>query len=126
MGSSNKRTFSLPPPMLDFRIVLEARNPGRRCLRQYRVEAGTDLSASGSSRSTTAASAPPGGRGALSSATKWRPGCSPGASSGARAGGAGRIGVPYRIRELIDPQGGLATALEEQEHVSIEPGGRRI
>ena len=39
----NKRTFSLPPPMLDFRIILEARNPARRCWRQYRVEAGTDL-----------------------------------------------------------------------------------
>ena len=30
-------------PMLDFRITLEARNPARRCWRQYRVEAGTDL-----------------------------------------------------------------------------------
>ena len=29
--------------MLDFRITLEARNPARRCFRQYRVEAGTDL-----------------------------------------------------------------------------------
>jgi hypothetical protein len=29
--------------VLDFRISLEARNPARRCLRQYRVEAGTDL-----------------------------------------------------------------------------------
>jgi hypothetical protein len=29
--------------MLDFRIVLEAKNPDRRCFRQYRVEAGTDL-----------------------------------------------------------------------------------
>ena len=29
--------------MLDFRIALEARNPARCCLRQYRVEAGTDL-----------------------------------------------------------------------------------
>ena len=29
--------------MLDFRIILEARNPARRCLRHYRVEAGTDL-----------------------------------------------------------------------------------
>ena len=29
--------------MLDFRIILEARNPDRRCFRQYRVEAGTDL-----------------------------------------------------------------------------------
>ena len=29
--------------MLDFRITLEARNPARRCSRQYRVEAGTDL-----------------------------------------------------------------------------------
>ena len=29
--------------MLDFRITLEARNPARRCLRQYHVEAGTDL-----------------------------------------------------------------------------------
>ena len=30
-------------PVLDFRISLEARNPARRCWRQYRVEAGTDL-----------------------------------------------------------------------------------
>ncbi len=30
-------------PVLDFRITLEARNPARRCLRQDRVEAGTDL-----------------------------------------------------------------------------------
>jgi hypothetical protein len=30
-------------PVLDFRITLEARNPARRCSRQYRVEAGTDL-----------------------------------------------------------------------------------
>jgi hypothetical protein len=30
-------------PMFDFRITLEARNPARRCSRQYRVEAGTDL-----------------------------------------------------------------------------------
>ena len=29
--------------MLDFRIILEARNPARRCSRRYRVEAGTDL-----------------------------------------------------------------------------------
>ena len=27
----------------DFHITLEARNPARRCFRQYRVEAGTDL-----------------------------------------------------------------------------------
>ena len=75
-------------PMLDFRIVLEARNPGRRCLRQYAWKPGPISSASGSSRSTTAASAPPGGRGALSSATKRRPGCSPGGSSGGAPGGA--------------------------------------
>jgi hypothetical protein len=30
-------------PVLDFRITLEARNPARHCLRQYRVEAGADL-----------------------------------------------------------------------------------
>ena len=29
--------------MLDFRIVLEARNPACHCSRHYRVEAGTDL-----------------------------------------------------------------------------------
>ena len=29
--------------MLDFRIILEARNPVRGCWRHYRVEAGTDL-----------------------------------------------------------------------------------
>jgi hypothetical protein len=27
---SNKRTFPLPPLMLDFRIILEAKNPDRR------------------------------------------------------------------------------------------------
>ena len=30
-------------PVLDFRITFQARNPAHRCLRQYRVEAGTDL-----------------------------------------------------------------------------------
>jgi len=30
-------------PVLDFCITLEARNPARHCLRQYRVEAGTYL-----------------------------------------------------------------------------------
>ena len=34
---------SFTRPVLDFRITLEARNPARRCLRHYRVEAGTDL-----------------------------------------------------------------------------------
>src|SRR5512135_1086707 len=29
--------------MIDFRITLEARNPARRCSRQYHVEAGSDL-----------------------------------------------------------------------------------
>jgi len=29
--------------MLDFRIILGARNPARHWFRQYRVEAGTDL-----------------------------------------------------------------------------------
>ena len=29
--------------MLDFHIVLEAKNPDQRCFRQCRVEAGTDL-----------------------------------------------------------------------------------
>ena len=29
--------------VLDFRIILEARNPARGCLRHYRLEAGTDL-----------------------------------------------------------------------------------
>ena len=38
-----QRIVSFTPPMLDFRITLEARNPARHCLRQYRVEAGTDL-----------------------------------------------------------------------------------
>ena len=89
--------------MLDFRITLEARNPARRCLRQYRVEAGTDLFGVWVVESPMAASAPPGDRGATSFAMKRRPGIWPGASSS--IGPARRIGVAYRIRELIDPEG---------------------
>jgi hypothetical protein len=50
-----------------------------------------------------AASAPPGAREAMSFAMKRRPGIWPGASSS--IGPARRIGVAYRIRELIDPEG---------------------
>jgi hypothetical protein len=38
-----KSNVFLTPPVLDSRITLKARNPARRCFRQYRVEAGTDL-----------------------------------------------------------------------------------
>jgi WGR domain-containing protein len=91
--------------MLDFRIVLEARNPGRRCLRQYRVEAGTDLfgvwvveinygriGAAGRSRCFVVRDQE---EARLLARRILR----------RRAGAPRRIGVPYRIRELIDPAG---------------------
>lgn len=43
LGIVKETDVSFTPPRLDFRITLEARNPARRCFRQYRVEAGTDL-----------------------------------------------------------------------------------
>ena len=114
--------------MLDLRITLEACNPARRCSRQYRVEAGTDLfgvwvveitCVTIRKRSqvldftgvtprfrivTTAASAPPGDRGAISFAMKGMPGTWPRASSSVGPAPR-RLGVAYRIRERTDPAG---------------------
>ncbi|MBV8074887.1 MAG: WGR domain-containing protein [Planctomycetaceae bacterium] len=91
--------------MLDLRIVLEAKNPDRRCLRQYRAEAGTDLFGSwvvaitygrigtvGRSRCSVVRDA--GEARHLAQSILKR-----------RATAPRRIGVAYRIRELIDPQG---------------------
>src|SRR5271166_270735 len=91
--------------MLDFRIVLEARNPGRRCLRQYRVEAGTDLfgvwvveinygriGTAGRSRCFVVRDE--GEARHLAQSILKR-----------RASAPRRIGVADRIRELIDPAG---------------------
>jgi len=91
--------------MLDFRIILEARNPARRCLRQYRVEAGTDLfgiwmveigygriGTAGRSRSYVVRDEDEARHLAQSILKR-------------RATAPRRIGVAYRIRELIDPEG---------------------
>jgi hypothetical protein len=92
--------------MLDFRITLEARNPARRCSRQYRVEAGTDLfgvwvveisygrigTAGGRSRSYVVRDEEEARHLAQSILKR-------------RASAPRRIGVAYRIRELIDPEG---------------------
>ena len=91
--------------MLDFRIILEARNPARHCSRQYRVEAGTDLFGSwvveitygrigiaGRSRSYVVRDEGEARRLAQSILKR-------------RASAPRRIGVAYRIRELIDPAG---------------------
>jgi hypothetical protein len=91
--------------MLDFRITLEARNPARRCSQHYRVEAGTDLFGSwvveisygrigtaGWSRSYVVRDE--GEARHLAQSILKR-----------RATAPRRIGVAYRVRELIDPQG---------------------
>jgi hypothetical protein len=91
--------------MLDFRIVLEAKNPDRRCFRQYRVEAGTDLFGTwvveisygrigtvGRSRCFVVRDEGEARRLAQSILKR-------------RATAPRRIGVPYRVRELIDPEG---------------------
>ena len=91
--------------MLDFRITLEARNPARHCCRQYRVEAGTDLfgvwvvevsygriGAAGRSRCFVVRDEGEARR--LAQRILKR-----------RATAPRRIGVAYRIRELIDPAG---------------------
>ena len=91
--------------MLDFRITLEARNPARRCSRQYRVEAGTDLfgvwvveisygriGTAGRSRSYVVRDE--GEARHLAQSILKR-----------RATAPRRIGVAYRVRELIDPEG---------------------
>jgi hypothetical protein len=91
--------------MLDFRIILEARNPARHCCRQYRVEAGTDLfgvwvvevsygriGAAGRSRCFVVRDEGEARR--LAQRILKR-----------RATAPRRIGVAYRIRELVDPSG---------------------
>ena len=87
------------------RIILEARNPARRCWRQYRVEAGTDLfgvwvveisygriGTAGRSRCFVVRDE--GEARHLARSILKR-----------RESAPRRIGVPYRIRELIDPAG---------------------
>jgi hypothetical protein len=91
--------------MLDFRITLEARNPARGCLRHYRVEAGTDLFGTwvvqisygrigtvGRSRSFVVRDEAEARR--LTQSLLKR-----------RATAPRRLGVGYRIIELIDPAG---------------------
>jgi predicted DNA-binding WGR domain protein len=91
--------------MLDFRITLEARNAARGCLRHYRVEAGTDLfgiwlveisygriGTVGRSRRYVVRDEDEARRLAQSILNR-------------RATAPRRIGVAYRILELIDPAG---------------------
>jgi len=91
--------------MLDFRITLEARNPARRCWRQYRVEAGTDLfgvwvveisygriGTAGRSRCFVVRDEGEARHLTRSILTR-------------RASAPRRIGFAYRVHELIDPAG---------------------
>ena len=91
--------------MLAFRVTLEARNPARCCFRHYRVEAGTDLfgvwvveigygriGTAGRSRSYVLRDEEEARHLAQSILQR-------------RATAPRRIGVAYRIRELIDPDG---------------------
>jgi len=91
--------------MLDFRIILEARNPARRCCRHYRVEAGTDLFGSwvveisygrigtaGRSRSYVVRDEEEARHLATSILKR-------------RASAPRRVAVAYRVREIVDPQG---------------------
>ena len=91
--------------MLDFRIILEARNPACGCLRHYRVEAGTDLFGTwvvvisygrigtvGRTRSYVVRDEAQARHLAQSILKR-------------RATAPRRIGVAYRILELIDPAG---------------------
>lgn len=91
--------------MLDFRVTLEARNPARGCWRHYRVEAGSDLfgtwvvvvsygriGTAGRSRSFVVRDEAQACR-LIQSILKRR------------ATAPHRIGVAYRIIELIDPEG---------------------
>ncbi|HMB02573.1 MAG TPA: WGR domain-containing protein [Isosphaeraceae bacterium] len=107
--------------MLDFRITLEARNPARRGLRQYRVEAGTDLfgvwvvaisygriGTVGRSRSYVLGD---GGEARhLARSILKR-----------RASASRRLGVAYRIRELIDPAGWAGVLYASQEFLALFP-----
>src|SRR5271165_7079024 len=91
--------------MLDFRIILEARNPARRCSRQYHVEVGTDLFGSwvveitygrigtaGRSRCYVVRDEEEARHLARSILKR-------------RVTAPRQIGAAYRIRELIDPKG---------------------
>src|SRR5271166_5744810 len=117
--------------MLDFRITLEARNPARRCSRQYHVEAGTDLFGSwvveisygcigtaGWSRSYVVRDE--GEARHLAQSILRR-----------RATAPRRIGVAYRVRELIDPagwagtHGGAIVPTHEESALPGLPGLRR-
>src|SRR5512147_1852288 len=112
--------------MLDFRITLEARNPARGCLRHYRVEAGTDLfgawvvvisygriGTAGRSRSFVVRDEDDARRLAQSILKR-------------RATAPRRIGVAYRILELVDPGGwaGLYGSVETAEQRNANPQGR--
>ncbi len=106
--------------MLDFRIALEARNPARGCWRHYRVEAGTDLfgawvvaigygrlGAVGRSRSYVVRDEAAARR--LAEGLLRR-----------RATAPRRLGVAYRIVELIDPAG-WAESFEATFDASLSP-----
>ena len=90
--------------MLDFRVTLEARNPERHCLRRYRIEAGTDLfgvwvveigygriGTAGRSRRYLVRDEEEARRLVRSILER-------------RATAPRRIGVAYRIREILDPE----------------------
>ena len=117
--------------MLDFRIILEARHPARRRSRQYRVEAGTDLfgvwvveiaygriGTAGRSQSYVVRDEEEARhlvRGILKR----------------RASAPRRIGVAYRIRELIDPVGvgrGLGFIAADGRKITLldPPSCRRV
>ncbi len=108
--------------MLDFRITLEARNPARGCWRHYRVEAGTDLfgvwvvaisygriGTAGRSRSFVVRDEAEARRLAQNILKR-------------RATAPRRIGVAYRILELIDPAG-WAGAYEAMLAAPLSPPG---
>jgi len=98
--------------MLDFRITLEARNPVRRCLRQYHVEAGTDLFGVwvveiSYGRIGTAGRSP--SYVLRDEEEAWHLAQS---ILKRRVSAPRRIGVAYRIRELIDPKGWVGVLCE--------------
>jgi hypothetical protein len=101
-------------PVLDFRIILEARNPDRRCFRRYRMEAGTDLFRSWvveisygrigtARRSQSFVVRDEGEARHLARSILKR-----------RASAPRRIGVAYRIRELIIGRATPAVAAQVQ------------
>ena len=80
-------------------------------------------SASGWWKSPMAASGPPDARGATSFAMKGRPGSWPRASSSVGPAPR-RIGVAYRIRELIDPAGWAVVLCDNPCEAEQPPRGR--